>query len=65
MVVRHMVDAERRADGGAVERIRIEASVDFDGAQRPSAQAAEAIVRESVVDIADRLFFKRDGSGEG
>lgn len=62
MVVRHVVDAERRALGGAVERIRIEASVDFDGARQPSAQAAEAIVRESVVDIADRLFFKREAS---
>lgn len=36
--------------------------MDFDGAQRPSAQAAKAIVRESVVDIADRLFFKREAS---
>lgn len=65
MVVTHVVDAERRAGGDASESIRIEVSVDFDGAQRTSAKAVEAIVRESVIDIAARLFFKRDGSGEG
>ncbi len=61
MVVRHVVDAERNSGGGYAERIRIEVSVDFEGAPRMSAQAAEAVVRDAVVDMADRLFFKREG----
>lgn len=59
MDVRHVVDADRRK-AGSHERIRIEVYVDFDGAQRVSAQAAEGIAREAVVDIANRLFFKRE-----
>ncbi|WP_204666810.1 hypothetical protein, partial [Enorma massiliensis] len=38
-------------------------STDFDGAARMSAQAAEGVVRESVVDIAERLFYGRDERG--
>lgn len=63
MDVRQVVEASRRTGGGAfAERIRIEVSVDFDGAARMSAQAAEGVVRESVVDIAERLFYGREAS---
>lgn len=58
MVVRHVVEASKPC-GGREERIRIEVSVDFDGPRCPSANAAEGIVRESVIDIAKRLFFER------
>lgn len=70
MVVRQVVEASRAPYGGPAENIRIEVSdirievsVDFDGAARMSAQAAEGVVRESVVDIAERMFYGRDERG--
>ncbi len=63
MVVKQVVEASRAPYGGPAENIRIEVSVDFDGAARMSAQAAEGVVRESVVDIAERLFYGRDAAG--
>lgn len=60
MVVTQVVEASRAPYWHPAENIRIEVSVDFGGAARMSAQAAEGVVRESVVDIAERLFYGRD-----
>lgn len=62
MVVKQVIEASRAPYGHPAESIRIEVSVDFDGAARMSAQAAEGVVRESVVDIAERLFYGRESS---
>lgn len=63
MVVTQVVEASRAPYRHPAENIRIAVSVDFDGAARMSAQAAEGVVRESVVDIAERLFYGRDERG--
>ena len=63
MIVRQVVEASRAPYGGPAENIRIEVSVDFDGAARMSAQAAEGVVREAVVDMAERLFYRREERG--